>query len=150
MALLEVADLHAGYGRIEVLHGVSLALEGHTLCAIVGANGAGKSTLLLTISRLLTARRGRIDFDGRDITRAASHDVVRAGLVQVPEGRRMLAHLSVAENLLVASVARRTAGARADIAALYERFPVLGARRNVPAGSLSGGEQQMLALARAL
>jgi branched-chain amino acid transport system ATP-binding protein len=148
MALLEVEGLRAGYGRIEVLHGVSLRLEARTLCAIVGANGAGKSTLLMTLSRLIAARAGSIRFDGRDLTRAPSHAVVRAGLVHVPEGRRMISSLSVDENMLVAAETSRAV--RADIDALYERFPILGTRRAVPAGSLSGGEQQMLAIARAL
>jgi branched-chain amino acid transport system ATP-binding protein len=148
MALLEVDELRAGYGRIEVLHGVSLRLEAHALCAIIGANGAGKSTLLLTLSRLVAARSGRIRFDGRDLTRAPSHVVVRAGLVHVPEGRRVLASMSVDENMLVAAHGSGTG--RAEIDALYERFPILGTRRAVAAGSLSGGEQQMLAIARAL
>jgi len=150
MALLEVEDLHAGYGRIEVLHGISLELQPHTLCAIIGANGAGKTTLLLALSRLIAAKQGRISFDGRDITRMASHDVVRAGLAHVPEGRRMLANLSVEENLLVASQIRPDLNRKTEIGALYERFPILGKRRDVAAGSLSGGEQQMLALGRAL
>jgi branched-chain amino acid transport system ATP-binding protein len=150
MALLEVDGLHAGYGRIEVLHGVSLRLEAHTLCAIVGANGAGKSSLLLALSRLLPIRKGRVVFDGRDITHAGSAAVVRAGLVQVPEGRRMLSSLSVEENLQVAGAVHRGGAAPAELAAVYERFPSLGRRRAVPAGSLSGGEQQMLAIARAL
>jgi len=148
MALLEVDDLRAGYGRIEVLHGVSLRLEAHSLCAIVGANGAGKSTLLLTLSRLINARSGTVRFDGRDLTRAPSDAVVRAGLVHVPEGRRVLASMSVDENMLVAAAA--SGARRAEIDALYERFPILGTRRAVPAGSLSGGEQQMLAIARGL
>jgi branched-chain amino acid transport system ATP-binding protein len=148
MALLEVDELRAGYGRIEILHGISLRLEAHTLCAIVGANGAGKSTLLLTLSRLLAVRSGRIRFDGRDLTRAPSHAVVRAGLIHVPEGRRVLASMSVDENMLVAAAA--SGASRKEIEALYERFPILGTRRALPAGSLSGGEQQMLALARAL
>jgi branched-chain amino acid transport system ATP-binding protein len=150
MALLEVENLHAGYGRIEVLRGVSLQLEVHTLCAIVGANGAGKTTLLMTLSRLLPIRAGKIRFLGRDLARVASHDVVRAGLAHVPEGRRMLAQLTVEENLLVAAEAAPGLNRKAEIAALYERFPILGKRRSVPAGSLSGGEQQMLALGRAL
>jgi branched-chain amino acid transport system ATP-binding protein len=150
MALLEIENLQAGYGRIEVLRGVSLKLEAHTLCAIVGANGAGKTTLLLALSRLLPIREGRVRFDGRDVTRASSHAVVRAGLVQVPEGRRMLATLSVEENLQVAGEARRVGDVAADLEAIYERFPILGTRRSLPAGSLSGGEQQMLAFARAL
>jgi len=150
MALIEIEDLRAGYGRIEVLHGISLQLEAHTLCAIVGANGAGKTTLLLALSRLIPIRHGHVRFDGRDITRAASHAVVRAGLIQVPEGRRMLATLSVEENLRVAGEARRAGDVATDLEAMYARFPILGTRRTLPAGSLSGGEQQMLAFARAL
>ncbi len=150
MSLLEVQDLHAGYGRIEVLHGITLRLEANELCAIVGANGAGKTTLLLAISRILNARSGSVHFDGNDLSKVPSHAVVRAGLHHVPEGRRMLAGMSVEENLLVASAIRRDLDIRAEISAMYERFPVLGERRSVPAGSLSGGEQQMLAIARAL
>jgi branched-chain amino acid transport system ATP-binding protein len=150
MALLEVTGLRAGYGRIEILHGISLQVEPHTLCAIVGANGAGKTTLLLTLSRLLPVRDGRITFDGRDITHAASHAIVAAGLVHVPEGRRMLADMSVEENLLVAGAARKGGAGPAEAGAMYQRFPILGERRGLPAGSLSGGEQQMLAIARAL
>ena len=107
MSLLEVDALRAGYGRIEILHGISLRLEPHSLCAIVGANGAGKTTLLLAISGIVEARGGSVRFDGRDTTRAASHVVVRAGLSHVPEGRRMLATMSVDENLLVAASLRR-------------------------------------------
>jgi branched-chain amino acid transport system ATP-binding protein len=150
VALLEVAGLRAGYGRIEVLHGISLRMESGRLCAIVGANGAGKTTLLRVVSRLLPARGGSINFDGRDITRAPSHAVVRLGLHHVPEGRRMLAAMSVEENLLVAAATRRDGKTASALTGMYERFPILGVRRHVPAGSLSGGEQQMVALARAL
>ncbi len=150
MALLEIDNLKAGYGRIEVLHGISLQLEERTLCAIVGANGAGKTTLLLALSRLIAIRAGRVRFDGRDITRASSHGVVGAGLIQVPEGRRMLADLTVDENLKVAAETRFGRARPADLEVMYERFPLLGSRRSLPAGSLSGGEQQMLAFARAL
>jgi len=150
MSLLEIDELHCGYGRIEVLHGVSLCVEAQTLCAIVGANGAGKTTLVLALSRLLQARAGRIRFDGRDITRLPSHVVVRAGLSHVPEGRRMLPAMTVDENMLVAAALRRDLVARVEIAAMYERFPILGTRRDLAASSLSGGEQQMLAIARAL
>jgi branched-chain amino acid transport system ATP-binding protein len=150
MALLEVENLKAGYGRIEVVHGISLRLETTKLCAIVGANGAGKTTLLLALSRLLAIRSGRVIFDGHDITHASSQAVVALGLVQVPEGRRMLADMSVEENLKVAAETRLGKAAAADLEAMYERFPILGTRRKLPAGSLSGGEQQMLAFARAL
>lgn len=150
MSLLEITELRAGYGRIEVLHGITLRVEPHALCAIVGANGAGKTTLLLAISRLIDIRSGTIRFDGRDVTRAPSHAIVRAGISHVPEGRRMLPAMTVEENLLVAAALRRDLDARTEITALYDRFPILGTRRRVAAGSLSGGEQQMLAIARAL
>jgi len=149
-ALLEVERLRAGYGRIEVLHEISLRLEAHTLCAIVGANGAGKTTLLMALSRLVARRAGRIVFDGRDLSRAASHQVVRAGMIHVPEGRRVLAAMSVQENLLVAGQARPRRELHRDLDEMYERFPILGARRALAAGSLSGGEQQLLAIARGL
>jgi len=149
MALLEIDALRAGYGKIDVLHDVSLTLDEGTLCAIVGANGAGKTSLLLAISAILPKRGGSVRFAGDDITRLSSHAIVRRGLIHVPEGRRMLPQMTVAENLLVAAAARGADG-RAAIAGLYERFPILGTRRDVPAGSLSGGEQQLVAIARAL
>jgi len=146
--ILAIDGLVVGYGPIEVLHGVSLRLMPHELTAIVGANGAGKTTLMLAIARLLRVRRGTIRFAGQDVTNAPSQAVVRAGLALVPEGRRMLATMTVAENLAVALAGR---GEPADAAVpMYERFPILAERRNVSAGSLSGGEQQMLAMARAL
>ena len=147
--LLAVEALRASYGNIEVLHDVSIELAERTLCAIVGANGAGKTTLLMTLAGLRPARGGRVVLDGQEITRLSSHARVRRGLVLVPEGRRMLPGMSVEENLQVAASVRGAAGfARID--GLLDRFPILGTRRNVPAGSLSGGEQQMLAIARAL
>jgi branched-chain amino acid transport system ATP-binding protein len=149
MPLLEIDALRAGYGKIDVLHDVSLTLDEGTLCAIVGANGAGKTSLLLAISAILPKRGGSVRFAGDDITRLSSHAIVRRGLIHVPEGRRMLPQMTVAENLLVAAAARGADG-RAAIAGLYERFPILGTRRDVPAGSLSGGEQQLVAIARAL
>jgi branched-chain amino acid transport system ATP-binding protein len=149
-ALLQVDELHVGYGRIEVLHGISLRLRENSLCAIVGANGAGKTTLLLALSRILPIRSGRISLAGVDLTRAASHDVVRAGMIHVPEGRRMLATMSVEENLRVAADRAGARDGAAGIAQMYERFPILAERRALPASSLSGGEQQMLAIARAL
>ena len=148
-AVLATSGLHAGYGNIEVLHDVAVALEAGTLCAIVGANGAGKTTLLMTLAGIHRARSGTVTFDGRDVTHAPSHARVRAGLVLVPEGRRMLPAMSVEENLLVAAAVRGAEG-NARIPDLFTRFPILRTRRNVAAGSLSGGEQQMLAIARAL
>jgi len=137
--LLSVTDLRAGYGNVEVLHDVTIELEEGTLCAIVGANGAGKTTLLMGLAGLVPKRAGRVVFDGTDVTRLPSHELVRRGLVLVPEGRRMLPQMSVEENLQVAR-----------IPALLDRFPILRTRRALPAGSLSGGEQQLLAIARAL
>ena len=150
MALLEVEGLVAGYGEIEALHGVSLALEEGTLCAIVGANGAGKTTLLRAISGLVRKRAGSVRFSAGDITRLAPHAIVRAGLAHVPEGRHMLANMTVEENLQVAASFRRDADRVRSIDAIFTRFPNLQSRRSLPAGSLSGGEQQMLAIARAL
>jgi branched-chain amino acid transport system ATP-binding protein len=144
MALLEVAGLRAGYGKIDVLHDVSIALEAGTLCAIVGANGAGKTTLLLAISAIVAKRAGSVRFDGADVTKLPPHALVRRGLLHVPEGRRMLPQMSVEENLEVAAAVRGAAGF-ASIEGLLDRFPILRERRAVPAGSLSGGEQQMLA-----
>jgi len=149
VALLEVSGLRAGYGKIEVLHDLDIELEAGTLCAIVGANGAGKTTLLLALSAIIAKRAGTVRFNGTDVTKLAPHALVRRGLLHVPEGRRMLAPMSVEENLQVAAAARGAAGF-ASIDGLFERFPILRMRRNVAAGSLSGGEQQLLAIARAL
>ena len=149
MALLEVGGLRAGYGKIDVLRDIDVTLEAGTLCAIVGANGAGKTTLLLAVSGIIPKHAGTVRFNGADVTKLAPHVLVRRGLLHVPEGRRMLAQMSVEENLQVAAAARGAAGF-ASIDGLFDRFPILRTRRNVPAGSLSGGEQQMLAIARAL
>ncbi len=149
MALLEIAKLRAGYGKIDILHDVDVALDAGTLCAIVGANGAGKTTLLTAISGIIPKRGGTVTFDGTDVTKLAPHTLVHRGLLHVPEGRRMLAQMSVEENLQVAAEVRGAAG-YASIEGLFDRFPILRTRRNVPAGSLSGGEQQMLAIGRAL
>jgi branched-chain amino acid transport system ATP-binding protein len=147
--ILAVDGLRAGYGTVEILHDVAMQLREGTLCAIVGANGAGKTTLLMTIAGIVPARGGTVTFDGADVTKLASHRRVRRGLVLVPEGRRMLPAMTVEENLQVAaSAAGREGFARID--GLLDRFPILRTRRGVPAGALSGGEQQMLALARAL
>ena len=147
---LEIRDVVAGYGKIEVLHGVSLTLEEGTLCAIVGANGAGKTTLLLALSGLIAKRQGTVSLGGTNITGASSHAIVARGLLHVPEGRHVLPAMTVEENLLVAVESRAGAASPGDIALMYERFPILALRRDLAAGSLSGGEQQMLAIARAL
>jgi branched-chain amino acid transport system ATP-binding protein len=147
--VLAVRNVHAGYGAIEILHDVSVAVQRGTLCAIVGANGAGKTTLLLAISGIVAKRGGTVQLDGDDVSRLHPHALVRRGLLHVPEGRRMLAQMSVEENMQVAAAVRGAAGFAA-IDGLFDRFPILRTRRNVAAGSLSGGEQQMLAIARAL
>jgi branched-chain amino acid transport system ATP-binding protein len=147
--LLTVDALRAGYGSIEVLHEISIALEEGTLCAIVGANGAGKTTLLMALAGIMPTRGGHVRLANTDITRMSSHARVKRGLVLVPEGRRMLPGMSVEENLQVAASAAGPEGFK-RIEGLFDRFPILRTRRNVPAGSLSGGEQQMLAIARAL
>ena len=147
--MISIEGLRAGYGTVEVLHGVTVELERGTLAAIVGANGAGKTTLLLAVSGIIPKRAGSVRFNGADVSRLQPHALVRRGMVHVPEGRRMLAAMSVEENLQVAAAVRGAAGF-ASIGDLFTRFPILRTRRNVAAGSLSGGEQQMLAIARAL
>ena len=143
--LLEVEDLRVRYGSVEAVHGVSFAANVGEVTTLIGANGAGKSSTLAAISALVSAG-GRIRFDGRDIARMPPHAIVRAGIVQVPEGREILALMTVEENLLMGLRGRD----RLDLGSAYERFPILRERRALLAGTLSGGEQQMLAIARAL
>ena len=146
MALLEVHDLHARYGAIQALRGLSFQVDPGQVVSLIGANGAGKSTTLNTISGLLRPMQGQVIFDGRDITGWRADRVTALGLIQVPEGRQVIAPMSVYENLIV--------GARGDVQAelddIYARFPRLHERRDQRAGLLSGGEQQMLAVGRAL
>jgi branched-chain amino acid transport system ATP-binding protein len=148
--MLEIAGLATRYGRIEALRGIDLAVGAGELVALVGANGAGKSTLLHTIAGLQPASAGRIAFAGADITRLPAEARVRAGIVQVPEGRQVFSSLAVEDNLRLGAFTRRRAEAEESLAAVYERFPVLRERRHSPAGALSGGQQQMLAIGRAL
>jgi branched-chain amino acid transport system ATP-binding protein len=143
--LLEVEDLRVRYGAVEAVHGVSFAANAGEVTALIGANGAGKSSTLAAISGLI-ACGGRIRFDGRNIAGSPPHAIVRAGVIQVPEGREILAQMTVEENLLMGLRGRD----RSDLGSAYERFPILRERRALLAGSLSGGEQQMLAIARAL
>ncbi|HKT96297.1 MAG TPA: ABC transporter ATP-binding protein [Paraburkholderia sp.] len=152
MGLLEVRDLRVSYGNIEVLHGISLDVGPGEIVALLGANGAGKTTTLRTISGLLRPRGGRIALDGEALTGLPAHRIVALGIGHVPEGRRMFGVLTVEENLRLGGyLMRRDAVAlERRIAALYETFPRLGERRAQLAGTLSGGEQQMLAIARAL
>ena len=147
--ILSVEDLRVSYGRVEAVRGVSFAVERGSLVTLVGANGAGKSSVINAVSGLLRPAGGRITFQGRDVTRTPAHKLVGRGLVQVPEGRQILATLTIEENLRMG--AWHTGGtAQRSIDAVYDRFPVLAERRALPAGALSGGEQQMLAIARAL
>ncbi len=151
--LLQCEDLVVRYGLIEAVRGVSFAVEEGQIVALIGANGAGKTSTLRALSGLLRKAGGRVTFRGQDITRAPSHRIVHLGLVQVPEGRAIVATMSVQENLELGAYTRprRDAPAvAAEIARLYERFPALGQRRSMLASSLSGGEQQMLAIARGL
>jgi branched-chain amino acid transport system ATP-binding protein len=148
--MLAVRDLHTYYGGIAALRGISFDVPRGSVIALIGANGAGKSTTLNTISGLLAPRRGTIQFEGRDVAGWRAERVAALGLVQVPEGRQVLAPLTVEENLLLGAYTRRDRAVRADLAAVYERFPRLAERRGQIAGSLSGGEQQMLAIGRAL
>ena len=149
--LLSIADLSIHYGRVQALEQMNLEVRAGEVVTLIGANGAGKSTTLRSISRIVPVHRGRITFDGRDITAARPSDVVRMGIAQVPEGRRMLARQSVLDNLVLGAYTR-TDGAEieADVERQFARFPVLAQRRKQLAGTLSGGEQQMLAIARAL
>jgi branched-chain amino acid transport system ATP-binding protein len=149
--LLEVENLEVSYGLIRALHGVSLQVERGEIVTLIGANGAGKTTTLLALSGLLRPSAGRVVFDGREITTAPPHARVGMGIVQVPEGRRVFANMSVHENLELGAYTRRDrAGIRADLQRMMEIFPILAERKNQRAGTLSGGEQQMLAIARAL
>jgi branched-chain amino acid transport system ATP-binding protein len=148
--LLELADLSSDYGRIRALRGVSLAIGEGELVSLVGANGAGKTTLLRTISGIRPASGGTITFGGRDITKAPPDRRVRLGIVQVPEGRQVFAPMRVEENLLMGAYTRDRREHAWALERQYEMFPALAEARSKPAGTLSGGQQQMLAVARAL
>jgi branched-chain amino acid transport system ATP-binding protein len=149
--MLAVRDLSVRYGRVEALKGVSLDVAQGEIVSVIGANGAGKTTLVRTISGLLRPAGGSIAFDGAELSTLPTHEIVRRGVVQVPEGRMALAKLSVRENLLAAGDQRRDkTGLNADLEAAMARFPILRERANQLAGTLSGGQQQMLVIARAL
>ncbi len=151
MALLEIENLSVNYGGIQALQALSLSIEQGEVVTLIGANGAGKSTTLRAVSRIVNARQGRILFEGRDISRLGPHEVVRLGVAHSPEGRRVLTRQSVYDNLMLGAYIRNdAAGIKADIDLQFKRFPRLQERRNQLAGTLSGGEQQMLAIARAL
>ena len=150
-AMLDIADLSAGYGEVRVLDDVSLDVARDSITALVGSNGAGKTTLMRTVAGLLPATKGGILFDGADLARAAPHDRVARGLSLVPEGRLIFPGFSVEENLRIGATAAHAKPRLASrIEEMYALFPILERRRRQPGGTLSGGEQQMLAIARGL
>lgn len=146
-----IKNLNVCYGAIQALRDVSLEVNEGEIITLIGSNGAGKSTTLRAISGLIPAVSGSILLGGQDLTKASPTQIVRAGIVQVPEGRRIFTDMTVYENLLMGTYLRGDkAQIRRDIESMYERFPILGKRKNQLAGTLSGGEQQMLAMSRAL
>ena len=151
MALLEIKDLEVNYGVIKAIKGVSFDVNEGEIIALIGANGAGKTTILHTITGLIQAKKGSIVFDGKELTKTPPHKIVSMGMAHVPEGRRIVQQLSVMENLKLGAYTRKD---KSEIAStlkmVYERFPRLEERKNQVAGTLSGGEQQMLAMGRAL
>lgn len=148
--MLEVTGLRIAYGPLEAVRDVSFSVEKGTIVTLIGPNGAGKSSILNTLSGVVPARSGKILFKGRDITRMSAHRRVSEGIVQVPEGRQVLAGMTVRENLELGGYRRPRAEVSADIERMKSYFPILGTRSSSLAGSLSGGEQQMLAIARGL
>ena len=152
--VLELEDVHTYYGSIQALKGISLTVNQGEIVTLIGANGAGKSTTLRSINGLNNPRRGRIRFQGRDITHSSAHDIVERGIAQSPEGRRLFPRMSVLENLEMGTFQRADRGDRKavqqDIDRVYELFPRLAERKQQKAGTLSGGEQQMVAIGRAL
>lgn len=151
MAMLEVKDLEVYYGMIQALKGISFEVNEGEVIALIGANGAGKTTTLHTITGLLPAKRGSVLFEGKDITKVPGHKIVSMGMAHVPEGRRIFAQLSVIQNLRMGAYTRKDKDEiEATLKIVYERFPRLEERQNQMAGTLSGGEQQMLAMGRAL
>lgn len=150
MALLEVKEIHTYYGNIHALKGISFQVEAGEIIALIGANGAGKSTTLRTISGLMSPREGSVHYDGEDISATRADLLVAKGISMVPEGRGVFAKLTVEENLDMGAYTRRDKGVKDDLERVYELFPRLEERKKQYAGTMSGGEQQMLAIARAL
>lgn len=148
--LLEVSDVDTWYGPVQALRGVTVTVREGEIVTLIGANGAGKSTLLMTIFGMPRARKGRVRFAGRDITNLAPHRIARLGLAQVPEGRRIFPAMTVEENLIVGTVPIGLKHVEEDREEMFRLFPRLSERRHQRAGTMSGGEQQMLAIARAL
>lgn len=151
MALLELKDLEVYYGMIQAIKGVSFEVKEGEVIALIGANGAGKTTILHTITGLLSPKKGSVMFEGTDITKIPAHKIVSLGMAHVPEGRRVFAQMSVYQNLKMGAFTRTDKDEiEASLEMVYKRFPRLEERRNQLAGTLSGGEQQMLAMGRAL
>lgn len=150
MALLQVNEIHVYYGSIHAVKGVSFEVNEGEIVTLIGANGAGKSTVLNTVSGLLHPRTGSVVFDGKDLKGVAPHKIVQRGLAQCPEGRRIFLQMTVEDNLEMGAFTQPGSSLEDDIADIYRRFPRLEERRRQVAGTLSGGEQQMLAIGRAL
>lgn len=151
MSMLKVTDLVVNYGVIQAIKGVSFEVNEGEVIALIGANGAGKTTILHTVTGLINAKAGKIEFEGKDITKMPAHKIVTLGMAHVPEGRRVFAELSVYENLLMGAYTRKDkTEIEESLENVYKRFPRLKERKNQLAGTLSGGEQQMLAMGRAL
>ena len=148
--MLSVDDVSSAYGRIEVLHGVTLHVDAGEIVTLIGANGAGKTTLMHAISGVQPITGGAIQFEGRSIEQLPAHVRVSAGISQVPEGRQVFEPLSVKDNLRLGAWSRRSTDLRQDLVRVHQLFPMLEALRETPAGTLSGGQQQMLAIGRAL
>ena len=151
MAMLKVTDLNVYYGVIQAIKGVSFEVNEGEVIALIGANGAGKTTILHTITGLVEAKSGKVEFEGKDITRMPGHKIVSLGMAHVPEGRRVFSDLTVLENLKMGAYTQKDKGViNETLKMIYKRFPGLEERKNQQAGTLSGGEQQMLAMGRAL
>jgi branched-chain amino acid transport system ATP-binding protein len=150
MAFLSISGVHTFYGNIEALKGVDVSVEEGEIVTIIGANGAGKSTLLMTICGRPRAENGRVVFDGRDITRLATYEIMRLGIAHAPEGRRIFPRMTVLENLQMGATVAAPEHFAADVERVFTLFPVLKQRQGQRGGTLSGGEQQMLAIGRAL
>ncbi|HEY1364016.1 MAG TPA: ABC transporter ATP-binding protein [Xanthobacteraceae bacterium] len=148
--MLRIENVKSGYGRIEALHGISLEVAAGEVVALLGANGAGKTTLVRAISGVQPISAGQIRFQGQPIERLPAHARVALGIAQVPEGRQLFAPLAVEDNLRLGAWTRADLDLQAGLAAVYDMFPILAERRAAPAGTLSGGQQQMLAIGRAL
>ena len=150
MALLEVRDLRVAYGQIEAVRGISFDVDAGHVVALIGSNGAGKTTTLRTLSGLHRPSAGEVHFDGKRVDHLPAHEIVALGVAHAPEGRRLFHRMTIRENLDLGAYRRHDGEVEADVSMVYEMFPVLAERRTQTAGTLSGGEQQMLAIGRAL